>query len=159
MGDTAEVELKYEMKFTVYCHFDHSTYPMDGQRCTVSIGSASKSEVFRLRPALADNDDAHHLNNKYRADNFNMSIQFFDHLFDHGNNTVGIVVLMCRLSHPFIFMYYIPCMTIVLVSLIGFVIPVSAIPGRIGLLVTQFLTLTNLSIYQMVRIYGSILTF
>ena len=157
LGSTAEVELKYEMKFTVYCHFDHSTYPMDGQTCTVSIGSASNSEVFRLKPSLDDKNATYHVKNNYRADNFDMSIEFFDQLFDHGTNTVGIVVSMCRLPHPFIFMYYIPCMTIVLVSLIGFVIPVSAIPGRIGLLVTQFLTLTNLSIHQMVRIYVSIL--
>ena len=46
-------------------------------------------------------------------------------------------------------MYYIPSILIVLVSEIGFVVPVTAIPGRIGLLVTQFLTLINLFIHQM----------
>ena len=38
---------------------------------------------------------------------------------------------------------------IVLVAEIGFIIPASAIPGRVALLVTQFLTLINLFIHQM----------
>ena len=40
----------------------------------------------------------------------------------------------------------------VLVSEIGFVVPITAIPGRVALLVTQFLTLVNLFIYQMVNL-------
>ena len=36
---------------------------------------------------------------------------------------------------------------------IGFIIPVTVIPGRVSLLVTQFLTLINLFIHQMVSIY------
>ena len=44
---------------------------------------------------------------------------------------------------------------IVVVSIMGFIIPASAIPGRVALLVTQFLTLINLFIYQMVS-YPSI---
>ena len=149
---TNEVELRYEMKFAVYCRFDHSTYPMDKQTCNVSIGSASNSEIFVLHPVPVDINGTYHVKNKYRADNFDMAIQFYDNGIDYGNNIIGIMVSMCRLPNAFIFMYYLPCITIVLVSLIGFVIPVSAIPGRIALLVTQFLTLTNLSINQMVRI-------
>ena len=117
-----------------------------------AIGSASNSEIFVLHPTPIDMDGTYHAKNKYRADNFDMAIQFYDNGIDYGNNIIGIMVSMCRLPNAFIFMYYLPCITIVLVSLIGFVIPVSAIPGRIALLVTQFLTLTNLSINQMVRI-------
>ena len=151
-----EIEQRYEMKFTVYCNFDHSRYPIDEQECNVSIASHSKSEVFVLKPFLDHEGHMHGAANEYQSDNFQMSIQFFDDTIDHGNNTIGITVTMCRLQHSFIFMYYLPCITIVLVSMIGFVIPVSAIPGRIGLLVTQFLTLTNLSIHQMVSISISI---
>ena len=54
---------------------------------------------------------------------------------------------------PYMMKYYIPTMAVVLVSEIGFVIPLTAIPGRVALLVTQFLTLVNLFIYQMVRAF------
>ena len=51
---------------------------------------------------------------------------------------------------PFLYMYYLPCMAIVLVSQISFIIPLSSIPGRVALVVTQFLTLTNIFIHQTV---------
>ena len=79
-----------------------------------------------------------------------MSITFFDHQRNHGNNTVGISIKMSRMVNSFILKYYIPCIAIALVSEVSFVIPVTAIPGRVALLVTQFLTLINLFIYQMV---------
>ena len=149
-GGTNNIELKYEMKFTVYCSFYYSRYPMDQQTCTVGIGSASKSEIFVLDPAPDVKDAIYHVKNAYISDNFDMMIGFVDNGIKNGSNTIEIRIEMCRLLTSFLYMYYVPCITIVFVSLIGFVIPVSAIPGRIGLLVTQFLTLTNLSIYQMV---------
>ena len=56
-----------------------------------------------------------------------------------------------RILRPFIFRYYLPCAAIVMVSALSFIIPVAALPGRIGLAVTQFLTLTSIFIHQMVR--------
>ena len=156
LSETEEIELKYEMKFSVFCVFDYSMYPVDEQTCNVSIGSSSQSEIFVLKPSLEDENRTHHGENKYQSDNFYMSTTFFDRKIDDGTNTIGIFITMCRIPHSYIFMYYIPCITIVLVSLIGFVIPVSAIPGRIGLLVTQFLTLTNISIHQMVNLIISL---
>ena len=147
-----EVELRYEMKFTVYCKFDHSRYPMDNQNCAINIGSASKSGIFVLYPPPNGMDGSYHVENTYQADNFDVSVKFYDKNMDNGRNKIGIRIKMCRLQHSYIFMYYIPCTTIVLVSLTGFVVPITAIPGRVCLLVTQFLTLINLSIYQMVKI-------
>ena len=140
------VKMRRELKVSVYCRFDLSTYPMDQQTCDLKLGSASKSVTF----VLFDETGANHVDNKYESDNFNISIEFFDGKLNHGRNRIGMVIEMCRLQTSFIFMYYIPSISIVLVSLIGFVIPITAIPGRVGLLVTQFLTLTNLFIYQMV---------
>ena len=150
-GGTNQIELTYEIKTTVYCVFTYSRYPMDQQRCTFSIGSASQSVIFVLNPAPGYNHGPHRVN-AYQAENFNIRIQFFDNGIKNGSNTVGIIIEMCRLQNSFLYMYYIPCIAIVLVSLIGFVIPVTAIPGRVGLLVTQFLTLINLSIHQMVSL-------
>ena len=79
-----------------------------------------------------------------------IQMEFFDTNIAHGNNTIGIRIRMERLTDSHFMKYYVPCMGIVLISEIGFVIPVTAIPGRIGLLVTQFLSLINLFIHQMV---------
>ena len=56
---------------------------------------------------------------------------------------------MHRIRQSFYVKYYIPCGAIVLVSQLGFFIPVTAIPGRVSLLITLFLSLINLLIYQM----------
>ena len=138
------------MKFTIYCNFTYSRYPMDQQSCNINIGSASKSAIFVLQPAPCDQKCDYHVKNTYQSDNFNMKIEFFDNENREGKSTIGINIDMCRILYSYLFMYYIPCITIVLVSLVWFVIPISAIPGRVGLLVTQILTLTNLLIHQMV---------
>ena len=63
---------------------------------------------------------------------------------------VGITFKMVRILSPFIFQYHLPAAAIVFVSQVSFIIPPSAIPGRIGLLATLFLTLINLFINHMV---------
>ena len=77
-------------------------------------------------------------------------MEYYDENKTNGTNQVGIKITMQRVTTSFIMKYYVPCIAIVLVSEIGFIIPVTAIPGRVGLLVTQFLTLINLFIHQMV---------
>ena len=57
---------------------------------------------------------------------------------------------MSRRLQPFIMECYLPCIAIVIVSHISFILPLDAIPGRVALLVTQFLTLTNICIHQQV---------
>ena len=146
---TSVIEMRHEIKVSVYCHFDHSSYPMDQQTCNVNIGSSTEQPTF----VLHSKSQFPHLDNSYESANFNMSIKFFDQNIGNGSNTIGIHVTMCRLQMSYVFMYYIPGIAIVLVSLIGFVIPASAIPGRVGLLVTQFLTLINLFIYELVSIF------
>ena len=148
--DKTPVEIKYEIKATVYCEFDLSAYPMDTQLCNVSFGSGSLGAIF----SLYDPTTFYHSENTYEAANFVMRITFFDNGINTGKNVVGIQVLMTRITDSYIMKYYIPSIGIVLVSEIGFVIPATAIPGRVGLLVTQFLTLINLFIHQMVKRYS-----
>ena len=143
------VEIKYEIKSTVYCEFDLSAYPMDTQLCNVSFGSGSLGAIF----SLYDPNQLYHSDDTYEAANFEMKINFFDNGIKTGKNVIGMSIEMSRITDSFIMKYYIPCVGIVLVSEIGFVIPATAIPGRVGLLVTQFLTLINLFIYQMVIIF------
>ena len=147
--DHANVEITYEIKARVYCDFDHSKYPLDKQSCNLTLGSSSFGAIF----ILEYNDDIVSGNSTYVASNFHVSAKFFDdqrHAF--GNNTLGITFSLSHATVPYLFKYYIPCNAIVIISMMSFMIPLSAIPGRIALLVTQFLTLTNLFIYEMVSI-------
>ena len=73
--------------------------------------------------------------------------------FKNGTCKCGFDVTLARMIQPYLFQYYFPSIAIVVVSQISFIIPLSAIPGRIGLIVTQFLTLTNIFIHQMVSEY------
>ena len=142
------VQITYEIKASVYCKFDHSKYPMDKQHCNLTLGSSSYGAIF----VLDQKDYVLPGNKTYVASNFLVSSKFYDdkrHKF--GNNTLGINFVMTHSTVPYLVKYYIPCNAIVIISMMGFMIPLSAIPGRIALLVTQFLTLTNLFIYEMVR--------
>ena len=143
-NEQTTVELKYEVKTTIYCKFEYSRYPMDSQVCTVRIGSASAAAIF----VLNENDRAYHDPTNYGAVGLNLAIEFFDN--DSGTNFVGFDIQMDRMLRPFLMKYYIPSIAIVIVSEIAFMVPLTAIPGRVAILVTQFLTLVNLFIYQMV---------
>ena len=115
----------------------------------MTFGSSSSGAIF----VLNETHHKQHPSHTYQADNFDVSISFWDGKTVQGNNNVVIKIKMERITTSFLLKYYIPCMAIVLVSVIGFVIPASAIPGRVALLVTQFLTLINLFISQMVSQY------
>ena len=140
------IEIRFEIKATVYCNFNHIAYPLDRQTCDVRLGSGSTGAVF----VLFDSNTLYHQKKTYQAENFDLSVTFFDGRMKHGNNSIGIHVEMERIRNSFIFEYYIPCIAIVLVSELSFVIPITSIPGRVGLLITLFLTLINLFIHQMV---------
>ena len=62
----------------------------------------------------------------------------------------GVEVEMKRQLSGYIYQYYLPSITIAIASSISFIIPLTAIPGRVALVGTQFLTLTNIFIHQMV---------
>ena len=60
------------------------------------------------------------------------------------------IIEMKRRLLPFVIQYYLPCIAIIIVSLISFLISIESLPARVSLLVTQFLTLTNILIAQQV---------
>ena len=67
-------------------------------------------------------------------------------------NEIGIDFSLKRNINKYLFQYYLPSAIIVIVSQTSFFIPLSAIPGRIGLVVTQFLALTNIFINEQVML-------
>ena len=142
--DQTTVELKYEIKTTIYCRFEFSKYPMDSQNCSIEIGSGSNAAIF----VLYEKDKLSHDSTSYSVVGLTLNIEFFGN--NAKGNTIGFNIHMNRLLSPFLMKYYIPSIAIVIVAEISFMVPLTAIPGRVALLVTQFLTLVNLFIYQMV---------
>ena len=140
-------------KVTIDCKFDFSAFPLDIQHCNffqygselVDVQSCNPLDALSFGPEEA---------NGYR---FTMipiqdTIQGdpIDGIVDNGTFYVGLNITLERIVAPYLFQYYFPCIAIVVVSTISFIIPVSAIPGRVALVVTQFLTLMNIFIHQMV---------
>ena len=81
---------------------------------------------------------------------FNLQLENLDK--DAKNDTkFGFTIRMSRRLQPFVMECYLPCIAIVVVSHISFIVPLDALPGRIALLVTLFLTLANICIHQQVR--------
>ena len=146
------VNATLEWVVTVFCTFDFTNFPLDTQHCPFHVkGSGSRS----LKKLLYDPKNIFHSTKQYETSGFRVTIEFVGN--DHGetnrvNTTdlLGIEVTLDRVIAPYLFEYYLPCMAIVIVSFISFIVPLSALPGRIALVVTQFLTLTNIFIHQMV---------
>ena len=139
------VTYNIEAQATIYCNFNFVNYPMDTQNCEfVMDGSYPSPNILELfLEAGSFGETSHHSN----TDEFVIEITF-----DLKGNRSGIHsnIRLTRRILPFIIRYYLPCFTIVLVSMIGFIISMDSIPGRVGLLVTQFLTQTNILIAQQV---------
>ena len=147
-NESTVVEYKSEYRSRIYCTFDYSLYPMDRHLCTLRLGSRSSSSTLMLQKDEIDENLP-----IYSAAGFDLVSTLFDENVNNGSNTIGVKMEMTRRLNPFLLKYYAPAIAVVIVSEISFLIPVAAIPGRIGLLVTLFLTLTNLFIHNMVRVF------
>ena len=146
------VQSGIEWSITISCHFDFSTFPFDKNTCPfvfrftemdVSLGFLKNS----LEELVRVNDRDGFLVELKQTTSRN---QYSDEWYF---TDVMLSITIKRQAPKYIYQYYIPCITIVIASSFSFIIPLSAIPGRVALLVTQFLTLTNIFINQMVRIH------
>ena len=141
-GSTA-VNIIVESTTTLYCDFQLQRFPFDTQICKAM---AIVQDPDRLQIRMQNPDQT--LLEPYQACGFDVMTKI--HNFTNG---AGFDLTIKRLILPYMLQYYLPCISIVLVSFVSFIIPLSALPGRVGLIVTQFLTLTNVFIHQIVSIY------
>ena len=76
----------------------------------------------------------------------------------YGSHTTqfGFYNNMTRCIETYIYQAYVPCIAIVTMSFSSFMIPVTAAPGRVAIIVTQFLTLTSIFIHQVVSTLRSV---
>ena len=139
-----------DWRATLFCEFEFSSFPLDTQVCHFVQSVGSEGVCLLLLPKVPEKWN--HKTNGYEV-TIKENGTSITHNMDFKNGTCkcGFEVTLSRMIQPYLFQYYFPSIAIVVVSQISFIIPLSAIPGRIGLIVTQFLTLTNIFIHQMVR--------
>ena len=140
-------------RITVGCQFEFSMFPFDENNCTLKMG-------FRNMPVvLYKNSVPTLLENKlqYEKIGFNFKLRHLpiitkcDKMLGDCWTSFGYDIKIDRVTSKYLFQYYVPCVTIVMTSTLSFIVPSTASPGRIALVVTQFLTLTNIFIYQKVN--------
>ena len=142
-----------EAQVQLYCNFHFENYPMDTQTCDIVMNSAYPY------PGIVDlvfeQGQFGVTNNNLNSDDFQIEVIFHETASPNG---INILIRLERRILPFIIKYYLPSIAIAIISLVNYCIPIEATPARVTLLVTQFLTLTNILIYQQVRYTISILS-
>ena len=142
------VTFNFEARATVFCNFNYFRYPMDTQTCDFIMSSAYPFPdivIFKLEESQFGTTF-----NNSNTDDFILDITFNDIV--NGFSGISCVLKLERCLLPYIMKYYLPCIAMVLVSFISFLLSLNSIPARVALLVTLFLTLTNILIAQQVNI-------
>ena len=142
------VTFNFEARATVFCNFNYFRYPMDTQTCDFIMSSAYPFPdivIFKLEESQFGTTF-----NNSNTDDFILDITFNDIV--NGFSGISCVLKLERCLLPYIMKYYLPCIAMVLVSFISFLLSLNSIPARVALLVTLFLTLTNILIAQQVSI-------
>ena len=140
--------MRMKIKVTVSCEFEHVRYPMDTQRCEFRMFTYPMNPLNILLGDLAGicNQSVQ----LYERNGFQVTSTCVNQT--DGLHGIGIDFALKRNINKYLFQYYLPSAIIVIVSQLSFFIPLTAIPGRIGLVVTQFLALTNIFINEQVVI-------
>ena len=146
------VASRIEWSVLLSCPFDFSHFPFDINICPLEI------KFYNLNVTLHNNfiGTSTPKDRQDSSEGFDITIAPIHSRLDFdgflGNNVMLITfnMTMKRQVTKYLYQYCIPCMSIVTASSFSFIIPISAIPGRVALVVTQFLTLTNIFINQMV---------
>lgn len=142
------VKYEIEAKITFFCELDYSHYPMDYSNCKLRFGSRRSDTTF----VLHDNQSRWFNNEVYRVLDFDVKSNIIQEkqsdLFALGS--IGLDIEINRVIQPHMLKYYIPSIIITIVSQCSFIIPISAIPGRISLIITSLLTLISIFLQQMV---------
>ena len=142
-------------RFTVSCPFDFSKFPFDNNTCPFRIEFWNMNITWQLQRTFIETKegaDQRMSSNGFDIKTILVPPQIFgDPNTDiHHLTSVGFDIDMTRRTSKYIYQYYLTSYAIVTSASFSFIIPFSAIPGRVALLVTQFLTLTNIFINLMV---------
>ena len=142
--------LRYDVTFTAsfFCDFELSNYPVDISTCSLWIGGQSSNIAFKWSTEAPKNFNTRPSSIFDVIANVNM-VEATHDIWTKAK--IGLEIEIKRVLKPFILKYYIPCFAIVFMAQLSFLIPLESLPARVGLVVTQFLTLISLFIQQMVN--------
>ena len=138
-----------EWEVTVSCPFDYADFPFDAHECLLKMKLPFRWNLTvynKPKSAVKYDLDGFEIES-YHIDPYNR----YKVLNKEHRTYFGFVVHARRQISTYVYQYYLPTITIVIAASLSFVIPLSAIPGRVSLIVTLFLTLTNIFIHHMVR--------
>ena len=132
-------------KVKLFCPFEFSKYPFDQQTCSFMIAA------FNLNITICEQQAWGYLREKqldFGGYDLNRT-QFkegpwYESIVEANVEVFGFHIKMTRQIETYFYQYYLPCMAVVITSIFSFIVPLTAIPGRVMIVVTQFLTLTNL---------------
>jgi hypothetical protein len=141
--NTTFLHLKTKGRIIVYCDYEFQNFPFDTQKCKFRL---TNRNPMHIRGVLYNLTSTHDIPKQNESVGFGVMVQFWN-----DSSELGFDVGLKRLIPPYLGQYYFPAFAIVAVSFVSFIVPLSSIPGRVALVVTQFLTLTNIFIHQMVR--------
>ena len=145
--NTTAIVMRQDLQITLPCSFDPNTFPFDAPHCKLRYSNEVAQNLIPI--PLRTSTRTPMPFSKY---GFTITELQDDGIDKKGSAFVGLKYKMKRILSPFVFQYFLPAAAIVFVSDMGFIIPSSATPGRVGLLATLFLTLTNLFINHMVSL-------
>ena len=134
------IEMSLDIKITVLCEFTFLEHPMDFQTCYFTFQNKryqnNKYWIHKLHQDIS-------IWGQFRALGFDIEIQVFEGII-MGEEKTGFQITMRRVLTPFVLQCYSPAIAIVLISSIGFIVPLSDPTGRIALGVTLFLTIASI---------------
>ena len=138
-----------EWTATISCEFEFEDFPFDTQTCEFvqTIYGDSLTHIAYLSNITYDVHTVAGFEIETSLSEYGQS-ETNDNQVGNGNQ-IGFNMTLRRVFTPYLYQCYFPSAAIVGVSQISFMIPHGSIPGRIALVVTQFLTLTNIFIYQL----------
>ena len=133
----------------VACNMEFSKYPFDRHTCTFIITAENINVTLFSPPKPPNLEKDQEMAKGFILETGNIKTSAYNPLYGH-ITPFGFNVKMTRQLEPYIYQYYIPCAVVVLTSSVSFIISFTSIPARVSLIVTLFLTLTNMFLYQMV---------
>ena len=145
--NTTAILVRQDLQITLPCSFDPNTFPFDAPYCMLRYSNENARHLIPIPLRTST-----HTPRPFSKYGFTITVLEDDGIDESGSAFVGMKYNMRRILSPFVFQYFLPAAAIVFVSDISFIIPSSATPGRVGLLATLFLTLTNLFINHMVSL-------
>ena len=146
------VHASAKRKVKIFCKFDFSKYPFDSQDCPLTMNAYDINVTVYNGKKLASDQDTFSGHNLIQDVFIKTGFSTFRKCH---RNYFGVYNKITRQIETFIYQCYAPCIFIVTMSFSSFIIPLTAIPGRVAIIVTQFLTLTNIFVHQMVCIVMS----